>query len=666
MKVLLITPPHTNPVGPTLGIAVLASHLKRVFSPSLVQVKAMDLGLDAMEWLLSEITISKAEKRLEGTICALEEESVLSYEEQCSYLNAKGALLVLRSMRGKVADAIKTIKSEVLYRNDLKRANANFIINKLLEAEGRAWPFTYLNAGDYRTERSPFSLDDIAAYVQKPEASIYNDFFDEWIESEELQSADILGISIAFAKQVLPAFLLARKIREACPAKKLVIGGSMMAHLNQEMFGPLFQWCDFVIQREGEYPLEHIIQKMLAGQQVSSEDGVLCINSEGKIEAAAPMPKVDLNKENVPDFSGFRLNDYFVPSANIPVQIGRSCYWGKCTFCCLNTAFVHKDSWTRAEKVADNLEILEKQYGVRTIEFVDDAILPTFAMQLSDLLIQRKSCLKWFGYARFDDKFTEDVFVKMHKAGCVGLKFGLESASPGVLKMMNKGIDIKKAAEIFRMARKAGIFPQAAFFLGFPGETRNDILKTLDFLEQTVIPNGIIAYNGVFRLLKSMPLLQEPEAYGIQKIEKWNTNEELIDYYTILRVDQMDVEKYAREVEAHLAPLIDKDLTRSVDLRRYWFAGYAEYGVKSDVVAQNETDFICTSPFALHQIKCRQDRNAGDFLPGKGIYKNKSYIARGLHSEEIKDLLNQTVPKLRKQNQKKYRLDVNQYCFSEV
>ena len=209
---------------------------------------------------------------------------------------------------------------------------------------------------------------------------------------------------------------------------------------------------------------------------------------------------------------------------------------------------------------------------------------------------------------------------------------------------MNKGIDIKKAAEIFAMARKAGILPQAAFFLGFPGETRDDILKTLDFLEQTVIPNGIIAYNGVFRLLKSMPLLQEPEAYGIQKVEKWNTDEELIDYYTILRADQMDVEKYAREAEAYLAPLIDKDLTRSVDLRRYWFAGYAKYGVKADVVAQNEADFICTSPFALHQIQCRQDRNVGDFLPGKGIYQKKSYIAGGLHSEEMKGLLNQAVP----------------------
>lgn len=666
MKVLLITPPHTNPVGPTLGIAVLASHLKRVFSPSLVQVKAMDLGLDAMEWLLSETTVSKAEKRLEKRICALEKKVVLEYEEQCSYLNAKGALLILKGMRGKVADAIKTLKNEVSYRDDLQRTNANFIINKLLEAEGKAWPSTHLNAGDYRTERSPFSLDDIAAYVQNPEDSIYNDFFDEWIKSEELQSVDILGISISFAKQVLPAFLLARKVRDVYPEKKLVIGGSMMAHLNQEMFELLFQWCDFVIQREGEYPLEHIVQKTLAGQKVCSEDGVLCINSKGKIEPAAPMPKVDLNKESVPDFSGFRLNDYFVPSPNIPVQIGRSCYWGKCTFCCLNTAFVHKDSWTKAEKVADNLEILEKQYGVRTIEFVDDAILPVFAMRLSDLLIKRKSCLKWFGYARFDENFTEAIFEKMYKAGCVGLKFGLESASSDVLKMMNKGIDIKKAAEIFAMARKAGILPQAAFFLGFPGETRDDILKTLDFLEQTVIPNGIIAYNGVFRLLKSMPLLQEPEAYGIQKVEKWNTDEELIDYYTILRADQMDVEKYAREAEAYLAPLIDKDLTRSVDLRRYWFAGYAKYGVKADVVAQNEADFICTSPFALHQIQCRQDRNVGDFLPGKGIYQKKSYIAGGLHSEEMKGLLNQAVPKLKKQNQKKYRLDVNRYCFSEV
>ena len=663
MNILLMTPPHTNPVGPTLGIAVLAAHLKKEFPD--MEIKATDIGLDAVYWLLSE-------KNIEDVICRLEEkidrwngQDTLDYEEQRSYAKVAGALCILKNFKTKVWKAINQLKDKETYQCDAIRKDATLIINKVLESIGEAFPHTQLNAGDYRTELSPFSIKDIESYVNHPEKSVYNDFFEEWLKQYDLSETALIGLSISFAKQIFPSFLFASKLKQRYPNMTIIIGGSMMAHLNQEAFETLFQWCDCIIQREGEYPLENIVKCLCDKRAFYPEMGAIYLDENGQMVQAAKMPKVDLNQELPPDFSDFRLKDYIVPIPNIPLQIGRSCYWGKCTFCCLNTAFEHKDCWTKVEKMVDDIEYLVKNQGIETIEFVDDAIPPVFAEKLSQELLKRQCHVKWFCYARFDEGFKKELFHLMHEAGCVGLKFGLESASEHVSKMMNKGIDLQKVARIFEDASQAGIIPQAAFFFGFPGEKTEDIQQTVDFINKYVLKNGIIAYNGIFRLLKSMPLLQNPDQYEIDRIEKWNTDEELIDYYQIDRKYNLNLDTI-KAAEEELAALIDKDLTRSVDLRRYWFMGYSGSGQDVDIAEKYKSQMLVESCFPLDQIRIMQDKNNGDFLPGKGIYNKKSYISGELHQAGIMERLCEVRPKMKAQEEAIYSYDMKWKRFTRL
>lgn len=655
MKTLLLTPPHTNPVGPTLGIAVLSAHLREKFPDC--EFKAIDQGLDAIYWLLSETTIEKAIERLKHQIVLYESKSSLVFSEGQHYSKCIGALCVLSEFKDEISDSILALKKEETYQDDKIRNRANFIINQVLEQLAVAWLGTLLNAGDYRTHLSPFSIKDIEYYVEHPSESIFNDFFDAWIDNNDLTEIDMLGLSISFAKQVLPAFLFASKVRKKYPNIHIVIGGSMMAHWNQNYFLPLFKWCECIIQREGEFPLENLVRAYQNNLPLSEEFGVLFVNENGVLSGCQKQPRVDLEKEPTPDFSGFRLKDYITPSANIPLQIGRSCYWGNCTFCCLNTAFEHKNCWTNVQKLVHDIEYLVKTQDIKTVEFVDDAIPPVFARSLSEELIKRDVHIKWFCYARFDKGFSSELFKLMYEAGCVGLKFGLESASPRVSKLMNKGIDIEYAGKLVDMASKAGIIPQAAFFYGFPGEEKEDIWMTAKFIEDNVIGRGIIAYNGIFRLLKSMPLIDEAEKYGIRKIEKWNSDEELIDYYTVTMEKDNSLAEEIRNAEAYLSKIIDLDLTRSVDLRRYWFAGYGNSNM--DEMA----DLHYESKFPLDQIKYTQDMKNGDFLPGKGIYETKSYISPGLHCEEIKNAMDYLYPRINEQSPKMYKYNIRQKKF---
>lgn len=658
MKALLMTLPHTNPVGPTLGIAVLCAHLKKKYPDA--DVKVMDLGLESFYWILSAKTVQKSIDKLSQTIKETENQSEISYSQQQLYVKSLIALETIKNYRNHIKSSIETLKDSETYRSDEKRNEANFIINILLKSIGLAWGNTTLNAADYRTAYSPFSAKDIADFINEEEKCIYNDFFDEWISEHPMDDVDYLGISISFAKQVLPSFLFSKKIKSRYPNILIQIGGSMMAHMNNEAFLPLMDYCDCIVQREGEYPLERIIRKLIQHEKIDRTDGVIYKERNGQLIFPEPMPKVNLDLQPTPDFSDFDMTAYITPSPNIPLQIGRSCYWGKCSFCCLNTAFAHKNCWTSVQKLVDDIEYIVNTEKVNTIEFVDDAIPPAFAELLSDEIIKRKLKIKWFGYARFDTKFNYELFKKMYSSGCVGIKFGLESASPNVLQAMNKGINPETAAELFKQASYSGIIPQAAFFLGFPGETLEDMRKTQMFLKNNVIPYGIIAYNGQFRLLKSMPLLAETEKYGIKKVEKWNSKEDLIDYYIVEMNSDFNVAKAIADIESILSKEEFKDLTRSVDLRRYWFAGYGENEMSEDFCCCLTID----SPFQINLITLTQDKRTNLFMPGEGIYKTKSYISDGMHENTVLEILDFYKPYLDKGNIRSYTYDLKNQCFT--
>ena len=69
---------------------------------------------------------------------------------------------------------------------------------------------------------------------------------------------------------------------------------------------------------------------------------------------------------------------------------------------------------------------------------------------------------------------------------------------------------------------------------------------------------------------------------------------------------------------------------------------------------ETDTDILCESEFPVDKIFIMQDKNDGDFLPGKGIYSKKSYIADGLHDEEIMATINRLKPPLCRQKAQKY------------
>lgn len=137
------------------------------------------------------------------------------------------------------------------------------------------------------------------------------------------------------------------------------------------------------------------------------------------------------------------------------------------------------------ESVADEVAFLKHRYEPDHISFADDifGLKPGWVSSFAGALHDRGAVIPFTCLCRAD-LLTEDVVVALRDAGCRTVWLGAESGSQRILDAMEKGITVEEIREAAARLKKAGI--EAAFFLqfGYPGETREDIEKTLELVRE--------------------------------------------------------------------------------------------------------------------------------------------------------------------------------------
>ena len=302
------------------------------------------------------------------------------------------------------------------------------------------------------------------------------EFYVQQIKSRQV--ADFYFVSVMFASQFLDGLLLCYAIRQAFPKSKIVVGGGLITSLFQtqdDVRGPLVDLADIVSIGEGEFLIRYLarsvsgqLPKELMG--VKQHDGALLLDGNFfKEESEIFVPS--------PYFNG--LEKYLTHRIVLPYRINATCYWNKCAFCTdwLYRSRLHNVSIEEHAQRICNLEEI-----ATGIMFQDSALSPDALQVLSTELVRRDCKLRWGVNARFDFRLTYDVLLLAKRSGCVFLRFGLESASKRVLRLMGKGIHVDVARRILEDARKLGILTHVYCIAGYPGETDDDRRETRRFL----------------------------------------------------------------------------------------------------------------------------------------------------------------------------------------
>jgi anaerobic magnesium-protoporphyrin IX monomethyl ester cyclase len=155
-----------------------------------------------------------------------------------------------------------------------------------------------------------------------------------------------------------------------------------------------------------------------------------------------------------------------------------------CTFCLwVNVMYANGRYRTfSASRVVDEMERLVRQHGAKEIYFDDDIFTAREAhvLAICDEILRRGLRVPWsvMGDAM---AVTEKAIVAMGRAGCIGMKLGIESADQHVLDLARKPIRLDKVRNVVTWCNHAGIKTHATITFGLDGETRESMRQTLDF-----------------------------------------------------------------------------------------------------------------------------------------------------------------------------------------
>jgi len=138
-----------------------------------------------------------------------------------------------------------------------------------------------------------------------------------------------------------------------------------------------------------------------------------------------------------------------------------------------------------APYVIDHIQFVVDKYRVKNIFFEDDNL--TLSVNrfeaICDGIIQRKIKIGWETPNGIRaDCLTLDLLKKMKRSGAKSIFVGIESGDQQILdNVINKSLDLSRVVEFAENARKLGLKTGAFYIIGFPGETKENMQRTVDF-----------------------------------------------------------------------------------------------------------------------------------------------------------------------------------------
>jgi radical SAM superfamily enzyme YgiQ (UPF0313 family) len=168
----------------------------------------------------------------------------------------------------------------------------------------------------------------------------------------------------------------------------------------------------------------------------------------------------------------------------IQMHASRGCPF-RCTFCLWISVIYEQGPYRvfSAKRIVDEMEHVIAKYGAREIYFDDDifTVKEDHVLGLCEEIMARKLKVNWsvMGDAML---VTEKSVAAMAAAGCIGMKFGLESANKDVLKKLRKPVKIDRVREVVRWCNERGIKTHATITFGLEADTPATMQETLDYI----------------------------------------------------------------------------------------------------------------------------------------------------------------------------------------
>lgn len=298
--------------------------------------------------------------------------------------------------------------------------------------------------------------------------------------------ADVLGITVMSAK-LESAIRVARISKELQPTCKIVVGGPHATVAPDDLLS--LEEVDFVVRGEGERTFLELCEAL-----INKNDGFIRIDGlsfrrDGKIIHNRPRAL----EKNITGFP-FPTREEYIHIERYPkhkisaIMSSRGCPY-ECTFCSAKSIWTRKVRYRDVDDVIREMILLKEEYAVPYYDFCDDSFTVNRKRveELMGKIVANKINLPWQCTTRIDI-LDKELLKRMVDAGCYTMGIGLETASDRMLNIIKKNITMDAFDDACSLLERYNVNYGVFLMIGFPEETEEDILKTIEYARRSTAP----------------------------------------------------------------------------------------------------------------------------------------------------------------------------------
>ncbi len=368
-----------------------------------------------------------------------------------------------------VQPSVLALQDPVVFFDRLSYQESMSVLNGYLEplSEGDGLPYALAGSDDIGA--SPAGAEEL---VDNLGGSLLEGFLGEQAVALQGASWHVIGFSTTSLLQLASAIQMARLLKKRGCEAHLVLGGHALSLVGQAVAQEaLLQCFDAIVMSGGADVMAEVCADLV-------ESSAQRIYGGGKSDGTFSTIRLRGAERASGDTPGWYLSPEIVHTIFSAV----GCSYGQCSFCASNrrtVPFLPR----RPVALADEVERLRAEHGARHFEICDNNFDPTrMAAFATELKHRGLIDIAWKCTSRIYSDMDLAFLRHVRGGGCALISMGLESASDRVLGLMRKGYTCTVVSQVLENLERVGLPVHLYCICGYPGETMNDSLRTVDFL----------------------------------------------------------------------------------------------------------------------------------------------------------------------------------------
>ena len=317
------------------------------------------------------------------------------------------------------------------------------------EEKGFVPPLGILYVASYVREFSDHKVEILDAAVEKLS---YDDIKRTILQKQP----DIIALSVT-TFTLIDSLLVAKLAKEISTDIHVCFGGPHTTLFPKES---LSQNCvDSLILGEGEISFLELVNALDKNKSLGSLPGIASKQGDTFL-INKPAPRID-DLDSLPfparDLTPYKkYNSIISPDKSLTTMItSRGCPY-ECLFC-NRMHFGRNCRFASAEYIVNEMHVCRNDFGIEEILVYDDTFTldKKRAMKICDLIIERNLKVSWDIRTRVD-LIDKELMIKLKKAGCSRIHFGVESGNQDILNILKKRDHSKSSSKSFPYSKRIG------------------------------------------------------------------------------------------------------------------------------------------------------------------------------------------------------------------